>query len=257
MHYNKVEICGINTAELKVLKEEEKRPLLLSAKNGDMKARESLIDGNLRLVLSIIQRFSSRADNMDDLFQVGCIGLIKAIDNFNTELEVKFSTYAVPMIIGEIRRYLRDNNSIRVSRSMRDLAYKALQAREELTNETQSEPTIEAIAARINEKKEEIVIALEAITEPVSIYEPVYSDSGDALYVLDQLRDATCDDDIWIEDIALKDAIKHLDEREKKIIDMRFFAGKTQSEVAEAIGISQAQVSRLEKGALERIRKQI
>ena len=257
MYYNKVEICGVNTANLKVLKEEEKRQLLLNAKDGDLKAREALIDGNLRLVLSIIQRFSSRADNMDDLFQVGCIGLIKAIDNFNTDLEVKFSTYAVPMIIGEVRRYLRDNNSIRVSRSMRDLAYKALQAREELTNEYQTEPTIDAISQRINEKKEEVVLALEAITEPISLYEPVYNDSGDSLYVLDQIKDSSYDDELWIEDIALKEAIKRLDEREKRIIDMRFYAGKTQSEVAQEIGISQAQVSRLEKGALERIRKQI
>lgn len=257
MHYNKVEICGVNTAELKVLKEDEKRQLLVLSKNGDRKAREALIDGNLRLVLSIIQRFSARADNMDDLFQVGCIGLIKAIDHFNLDLEVKFSTYAVPMIIGEVRRFLRDNNSIRVSRSMRDLAYKALQAREELTSENLCEPTIDAISQRINEKKEDIVLALEAITEPVSIYEPVYSDSGDTLYILDQLKDNTSDDEIWIEDIALKEAIKKLGDREKKIIDMRFYLGKTQSEIATEIGISQAQVSRLEKGALEQIRRQI
>lgn len=257
MHYNKVEICGVNTAELKVLKEDEKRQLLVLSKNGDKKAREALIDGNLRLVLSIIQRFSARADNMDDLFQVGCIGLIKAIDHFNLDLEVKFSTYAVPMIIGEVRRFLRDNNSIRVSRSMRDLAYKALQAREELTSENLCEPTIDAISQRINEKKEDIVLALEAITEPVSIYEPVYSDSGDTLYILDQLKDNTSDDEIWIEDIALKEAIKKLGDREKKIIDMRFYLGKTQSEIATEIGISQAQVSRLEKGALEQIRRQI
>ena len=257
MRYNKVEICGVNTSQLKVLNDKEKHELLLRVKQGDNKARDELINGNLRLVLSIIQRFSSRNENADDLFQVGCIGLIKAIDNFNMELEVKFSTYAVPMIIGELRRFLRDNNSIRVSRSMRDLAYKALQAREELTNETLSEPTIEAIAARINEKKEDIVVALEAITEPVSLYEPVYNDSGDTLYIIDQLKDSSSDDETWVEDIALKEAIKHLDEREKRIIDMRFFAGKTQSEVANEIGISQAQVSRLEKGALMQIRKQI
>ena len=257
MRYNKVEICGVNTSQLKVLNDAEKHELLLKAKQGDSRARDELINGNLRLVLSIIQRFSNRNENADDLFQVGCIGLIKAIDNFNIELEVKFSTYAVPMIIGELRRFLRDNNSIRVSRSMRDLAYKALQAREELTNETLSEPTIEAIAKRINEKKEDIVIALEAITEPVSLYEPVYNDSGDTLYIIDQLRDSSSDDEMWVEDIALKEAIKHLDEREKRIIDMRFFAGKTQSEVANEIGISQAQVSRLEKGALLQIRKQI
>lgn len=257
MRYNKVEICGVNTSQLKVLNDAEKHELLLKAKQGDSRARDELINGNLRLVLSIIQRFSNRNENADDLFQVGCIGLIKAIDNFNIELEVKFSTYAVPMIIGELRRFLRDNNSIRVSRSMRDLAYKALQAREELTNETLSEPTIEAIAKRINEKKEDIVVALEAITEPVSLYEPVYNDSGDTLYIIDQLRDSSSDDEMWVEDIALKEAIKHLDEREKRIIDMRFFAGKTQSEVANEIGISQAQVSRLEKGALLQIRKQI
>lgn len=257
MRYNKVEICGVNTSLLKVLKEDEKRELLLKVKNGDIVARDELINGNLRLVLSIIQRFSSRSDNMDDLFQVGCIGLIKAIDNFNVDLEVKFSTYAVPMIIGEVRRYLRDNNSIRVSRSMRDLAYKALQAREELTNENLTEPTIEAISQRINEKKEDVILALEAITEPISLYEPVYNDSGDSLYVLDQIKDSSADDEIWIDSIAIKEAIKHLDEREKRIIDMRFYVGKTQSEVAEEIGISQAQVSRLEKSALERIKKQI
>lgn len=257
MRYNKVEICGVNTSQLKVLNDKEKHELLLKVKQGDAEARDELINGNLRLVLSIIQRFSSRNENADDLFQVGCIGLIKAIDNFNTELEVKFSTYAVPMIIGELRRFLRDNNSIRVSRSMRDLAYKALQAREELTNETLCEPTIEAIATRINEKKEDIVVALEAITEPVSLYEPVYNDSGDTLYIIDQLRDSSSDDEMWVEDIALKEAIKRLDEREKRIIDMRFFAGKTQSEVANEIGISQAQVSRLEKGALLQIRRQI
>lgn len=257
MRYNKVEICGVNTSDLKVLSDEEKRYLMLRVKDGDANARNELISGNLRLVLSIIQRFSSRADNLDDLFQVGCIGLIKAIDNFNVELEVKFSTYAVPMIIGEVRRYLRDNNSIRVSRSMRDLAYKALQAREELTSENLCEPSINDISKKINEKKEDIVLALEAITEPVSIYEPVYSDSGDTLYILDQLRDSTSDDEIWIEDIALKEAIKKLGEREKRIIDMRFYLGKTQNEIASEIGISQAQVSRLEKGALEQIRRQI
>ncbi|MBQ8146749.1 MAG: RNA polymerase sporulation sigma factor SigG [Clostridia bacterium] len=257
MRYNKVEICGVNTSQLKVLNDEEKKRLLISSRMGDIQAREELIKGNLRLVLSIIQRFANRNENMDDIFQVGCIGLIKAIDNFNVELDVKFSTYAVPMIIGEIRRYLRDNNSIRVSRSMRDLAYKALQAREELTNLELNEPSIEAIAKRINENKKDVVIALEAITEPVSLYEPVYNDSGDSLYILDQLKDSSSDDELWIEDIALKEAIKKLDEREKRIIDMRFYSGKTQSEVAEEIGISQAQVSRLEKSALSQIRKQI
>ncbi len=257
MRYNKVEICGVNTSQLKVLNDEEKKRLLISSRMGDIQAREELIKGNLRLVLSIIQRFANRNENMDDIFQVGCIGLIKAIDNFNIDLDVKFSTYAVPMIIGEIRRYLRDNNSIRVSRSMRDLAYKALQAREELTNLELNEPSIEAIANKINENKKDVVIALEAITEPVSLYEPVYNDSGDSLYILDQLRDSASDDELWIEDIALKEAIKKLDEREKRIIDMRFYSGKTQSEVAEEIGISQAQVSRLEKSALSQIRKQI
>ncbi|MBE6674040.1 MAG: RNA polymerase sporulation sigma factor SigG [Ruminococcaceae bacterium] len=257
MRYTKVEICGVNTSELKVLNDEEKRSLLIMTKSGNTKAREDLIRGNLRLVLSIIQRFSSRSENMDDLFQVGCIGLIKAIDNFNVELDVKFSTYAVPMIIGEIRRYLRDNNTIRVSRSMRDLAYKALQAREELTNEELAEPSIDAIAKKINENKKDVVLALEAITEPVSLYEPVYNDSGDSLFVLDQIKDSSSDDEVWIDDIALKEAIKRLDEREKRIIDMRFYSGKTQSEVANEIGISQAQVSRLEKNALLQIRRQI
>lgn len=257
MQFNKVEICGVNTATLKVLKEDEKRNLLLNSKKGDLQSREALIDGNLRLVLSIIQRFTSRKESMDDLFQVGCIGLIKAIDNFNTDLDVKFSTYAVPMIIGEIRRYLRDNNSIRVSRSVRDLAYRALQAREEITVESFHEPTVEQIALRLNEKKEAVVSALEAISEPVSLYEPVFNDSGDSLYIMDQIRDTDSDDELWIEDIALKEAMKTLNEREKMIIDLRFYAGKTQSEIAKEIGISQAQVSRLEKCALERLKKQI
>ena len=257
MHYNKVEICGVNTSNLKTLSNAEKKELLLRTKNGDKKAREALIDGNLRLVLSIIQRFTSRRENLDDLFQVGCIGLIKAIDNFNVELDVQFSTYAVPMIIGEIRRYLRDNNSIRVSRSVRDLAYRALQVRENLTNTLSEEPTIEMIAKELNEKKEDVVNALEAIVEPISIYEPVYSDSGDSIYIMDQLSDSSSADELWVEDIALKEALKKLNEREKKIIDMRFYAGKTQNEIAEEIGISQAQVSRLEKSALERIKKHI
>lgn len=257
MHYNKVEICGVNTSSLKTLSDAEKRELLKKSQGGDSKAREALIDGNLRLVLSIVQRFSARHDNMDDLFQVGCIGLIKAIDNFNTELDVKFSTYAVPMIIGEIRRYLRDNNSIRVSRSVRDLAYKALQAKEELTKTLSLEPSIEQIASALGEKKEDVVCAMEAISEPISLYEPVYNDSGDSIYVMDQLHDTSSSDELWVEDIALKEAIKNLNEREKKIINLRFYAGKTQSEIASEIGISQAQVSRLEKGALEQIKKQI
>ena len=257
MYYSKVEICGVNTSNLKTLSSDEKRELLIKSKNGDTKAREKLIDGNLRLVLSIVQRFASRNENMDDLFQVGCIGLIKAIDHFNTDLMVKFSTYAVPMIIGEIRRYLRDNNSIRVSRSVRDLAYKALQIKEKMTNENSKEPSVEEIAKELNEKKENVVCALEAITEPVSLYDPVYSDSGDSVFVIDQIRDSSSDDELWIEDIAIKEAIKKLNDREKKIINMRFYAGKTQSEIASEIGISQAQVSRLEKSALECIKKQM
>ena len=244
MHFGKVEICGVNTAKLKNLSDEEKRELLKRTKEGDSKARQELIDGNLRLVLSIIQRFANRKENMDDLFQVGCIGLIKAIDNFNTELDVKFSTYAVPMIIGEVRRYLRDNNSIRVSRSVRDLAYKSLQARED-------------IAKAVGEPEEEVSRAMEAIIEPVSLYDSVFNDGEDSIFVIDQISDHSADDDIWLEDIALKEAMKKLGKREKTIINMRFFKGKTQMEIAEEIGISQAQVSRLEKGALERIKKQI
>ena len=257
MYYNKVEICGVNTSNLKTLSSIEKKELLIKCKQGDSKAREKLIDGNLRLVLSIVQRFTSRNENMDDLFQVGCIGLIKSIDNFNINLDVKFSTYAVPMIIGEIRRYLRDNNSIRVSRSVRDLAYRALQAKEKLTSDQGREPGMEEIAKAINEKKEDVVCALEAITEPVSLYDPVYSDSEDSMFVIDQIKDSSSEEELWIEDIAIKEAIKRLGDREKKIIDMRFFSGKTQSEVASEIGISQAQVSRLEKSALESIRKQM
>lgn len=262
MYYNKVEICGVNTAKLKTLTDEEKKTLLIQAKNGDKSARQELIDGNLRLVLSIIQRFAARGENMDDLFQVGCIGLIKAVDHFNTELDVKFSTYAVPMIIGEIRRYLRDNNAIRVSRSMRDTAYKALAARDKLMRQMSAEPTVAEIAAELEKEgehktPEEIAEALEAIVEPVSLYEPVYSDSssGDNIYIMDQLSDLSCCDDALLEDISLGEALKALSERERKIIDMRFFKGKTQMEIAAEIGISQAQVSRLEKGALERMRK--
>ncbi len=257
MYYKKVEICGVNTSKLKNLTAEEKRVLLLRSKDGDTEARRELIDGNLRLVLSIIQRFANRRENLDDLFQVGCIGLIKSIDNFNTELNVQFSTYAVPMIIGEIRRYLRDNNTIRVSRSLRDLAYKALQAREELTRKMGREPTIEAIAERLGEKKEKITGAMEAIIEPVSLYESVFNDGGDSIYVIDQLSDADSSDEVWLEDIALKEAMKKLSDRERTIINLRFYKGKTQMEIAEEIGISQAQVSRLEKGALQRIKKQI
>ena len=255
MHYGKVEICGVNTAKLKNLTDEEKRDLLLRTKNGDEDARQELISGNLRLVLSIIQRFANRKENMDDLFQVGCIGLIKAIDNFNTELDVKFSTYAVPMIIGEVRRYLRDNNAIRVSRSLRDLAYRALQTREALSVKLKRDATIDEIAKEIGEEKKEVACALEAIVEPVSIYESVYNDGGDSIYVIDQLSDNASGDETWLEEIALKEALKKLSDRERKIIDMRFYGGKTQMEIAEEIGISQAQVSRLEKGALARIKK--
>lgn len=257
MYYNKVELCGVNTSKLTTLGSDEKKELLILAKSGDEGARRKLIDGNLRLVLSIIQRFTGRRENMDDLFQVGCIGLIKAVDNFNTELDVKFSTYAVPMIIGEIRRYLRDNNTIRVSRSVRDLAYRALQAREKLSSVTSTEPSIEAIANELGETVANVTNAIESIIEPVSLYDPVYNDGGDSIYVMDQVRDENNNDDIWLEDIALKEAMKKLSEREKKIISMRFYKGKTQMEIAEEIGISQAQVSRLEKGALDHIRQQM
>ncbi len=257
MYYNKVEICGVNTAKLESLGDEEKRELLLKSKAGDTEARQTLIKGNLRLVLSIIQRFSNRRENLDDLFQVGCIGLIKAIDNFNTDLDVKFSTYAVPMIIGELRRYLRDNNTIRVSRSVRDLAYKALQAREELSKNMSRDPTVEEIAARLSEPVESVARAMEAIIEPVSLYDSVFSDGDDSIYVIDQISDNRSSDEVWLENIALREAMRKLSERERTIINMRFYRGKTQMEIAEEIGISQAQVSRLEKGALSRIKKQI
>lgn len=253
----KVEICGLNTADLKVLKNDEMMELLRRSQAGDMEAREQLICGNLRLVLSVIQRFLGRGENVDDLFQVGCIGLIKAIDNFNIDLDVKFSTYAVPMIIGEVRRYLRDNNAIRVSRSMRDLAYKALQAREQLSSTLSREPTVEDIAKAIGESTEAVSRAMEAIVEPVSLYDSVFSDGGDSIFVIDQISDHTVDDEIWLEDIALREAMKRLNARERSILGMRFTGGKTQMEIAEEIGISQAQVSRLEKGAIERIRRQI
>lgn len=253
MAYNKVEISGISTSKLKVLKESEKLELLKKVKEGDMKAREELITGNLRLVLSVIQRFAGRGESPDDLFQVGCIGLIKAIDNFDTNLDVRFSTYAVPMISGELRRYLRDNTSVRVSRSLRDLAYKAMQAKEELTANNQKEPTVEEIAKVVGCKKEDVVMALESITEPISLFEPVYSDSGDTIYVMDQIGDKN-DDTHWLEEIMLKDAVSSLNDRERKILNLRFFVGKTQIEVADEIGISQAQVSRLEKGAIRKIK---
>ena len=257
MHPNKVEICGVNTAKLKVLPAAEKRALLQRVKDGDMRAREELIGGNLKLVLSVVQRFVNRKEDLDDLFQIGCIGLIKAIDNFDLSQNVQFSTYAVPMIIGEIRRYLRDNNSIRVSRSMRDIAYKALQARERLSALGNSDPTVEQIAKELELPKEDVVMPLDSIVDPVSLYEPVYNEGADAIYVMDQIGDNRNTDDNWLEEISLKEAIKKLGGREKKILSLRFFAGKTQVEVAKEIGISQAQVSRLEKCALDRIKSQI
>lgn len=262
MYYNRVEICGVNTADLITLSDKEKKELLIECKKGNSLARQKLIDGNLRLVLSIVQRFGNRGENPDDLFQVGCIGLIKAVDNFNIELDVKFSTYAVPMIIGEIRRYLRDNNVIRVSRSVRDLAYHALSAKEHLSKANNREVTIKEIVKYLNSKEiecteEKVTEALEAIVDPVSLYEPVFNDQGgsESLFVLDQISDRASGDELWLESIALSEAIKKLSEREKSIIAMRFYEGKTQMEIAEEIGISQAQVSRLEKGAISRIRK--
>lgn len=256
--FNKVEICGVNTAKLKTLTETQKTDLLKKVRIGDKKAREDMINGNLKLVLSVLQSFTNRGENPDDLFQVGCIGLIKAVDNFDAErYDVRFSTYAVPMIIGELRRYLRDNNSVRVSRSLRDLAYKALQARERLSVSLSREPTIEEIAKEIESKREDVVNALTAIVEPISLYDPVYSDSGDPVYVLDQISDSVNTTDNWLNDIAISEAIKKLGEREKRILALRFFRGKTQTEVADEIGISQAQVSRLEKTAIDKIKKQI
>lgn len=253
MQYGKVEICGINTSEIKVLKESEKNELLKTARAGDAKAREELIKGNLRLVLSVVQRFQNRGESMDDLFQVGVIGLIKAIDNFNLDLDVRFSTYAVPMCIGEIRRYLRDDNPVRVSRSMRDTAYKAMQVKEQLINANGKEPTIEEIAEKLEMKKSDVVLALEAIVDPVSLYEPVYNDGGDTIYIMDQVGDNSTDKD-WVDEISIKDELKNLDPRERTIMYLRFMQGKTQMEVAKEVGISQAQVSRLEKNALKRIK---
>lgn len=257
MAINKVEICGVNTAKLPILSNEKKEILFKLIEQGDLHAREEYIYGNLRLVLSVIQRFNNRGEHVDDLFQVGCIGLIKAIDNFDVTQNVKFSTYAVPMIIGEIRRYLRDNNSIRVSRSLRDTAYKALQAKEKLTRQNAKEPNIQEIAAELGLPKEEIVFALDAIQDPISLFEPVYHDESDALYIMDQVSDEKSQDDIWLENISLKEAMKRLNSREKHILTLRFFAGKTQMEVADEIGISQAQVSRLEKTALKHMKKYI
>ena len=253
MQYSRVEICGVNTAKLKVLKESEKIELLKKMKSGDKTARQKLIEGNLRLVLSIIQRFSNRGENPDDLFQVGCIGLIKAIDNFDVNQNVRFSTYAVPMIIGEIRRYLRDYNPIRVSRSLRDTAYRAMQIKERIQNDLGRDATVEEIAREMDMKTSEVVLALEAIVEPISLYEPVYSDGGDTIYVMDQVGSSESDED-WLNEISIKEAIKNLGSREKTILNLRFMQGKTQMEVAEEIGISQAQVSRLEKGAIKKIK---
>lgn len=251
----KVEICGVNTSKLKVLPEKEKMRLLKLAKEGDQNARDQLIQGNLRLVLSVIQKFTNRGESLDDLFQIGCIGLIKSIDNFDISQNVRFSTYAVPMIIGEIRRYLRDNSSVRISRSMRDIAYKAIQIKERMINENNKEPTIEEIAEEMEVPSENIVLALESIVEPVSLYEPVFSDGNDTVYVMDQIGDKN-DDNNWLDEIALKQSIKNLNKREKQILSLRFLKGKTQMEVASEIGISQAQVSRLEKGAMKKVKKQ-
>ena len=253
----KVEICGVNTAKLKVLTNEETIDLLRRSKTGDMAAREKLIRGNLRLVLSVIQKFLGRGENPDDLFQVGCVGLIKAIDGFDLSQPVRFSTYGVPMIVGEIRRYLRDNSSIRVSRSMRDTAYKVMQARERLMAETQREPTVEQIAKALDLPREDVVFAMDAIVEPVSLYDPIYDQGGDALCVMDQVRDTRNTDESWLEHLALKDAVDRLGERERRILALRFYEGKTQMEVSNEVGISQAQVSRLEKNALNAIRKHL
>ena len=253
----KVEICGVNTADLKVLSSDACRALLIRAKHGDRDAREQLIAGNLRLVLSVIQKFTGRGESADDLFQVGCIGLIKAIDNFDAENhDVRFSTYGVPMISGEVKRFLRDNNAVRVSRSMRDMAYRAMQIKEQLTNENGKEPNITEIAKRMELPPEDIVIALESIVEPVSLYEPVFSDGGDTIYIMDQVKGGTTDGD-WLKEIAMREAIRDLTDRERKILSMRFIDGKTQTEVAGEIGISQAQVSRLEKGAMSRIKAEL
>lgn len=254
---NKVEICGVNTATLPVLSKDEKDELFIKIKQGDLEARDKFIRGNLRLVLSVIQRFSNRGEHPDDLFQVGCIGLIKAIDNFDTSVGVQFSTYAVPMIIGEVRRFLRDEGPIRVSRSLKDIAYKALRAKEKYINENSKEPTISELAKELDVAREDVVFALEAIAEPISLFEPVYHDGGEAIYVMDQVRDTKNTDSNWLESIAINEAMKHLTDREKHILDLRFFRGKTQMEVADEIGISQAQVSRLEKSALKVMRKYV
>ena len=252
---NKVEICGVNTSKLPILSNEEKKELLEKIKNGDTEAREKFIQGNLRLVLSVVQRFSGRNESADDLFQIGCIGLIKSIDNFDISLNVQFSTYAVPMIIGEIRRYLRDNNIVRVSRSVRDLAYKTIQVRERLTKETGKEPGIEEIAKELETTPEDLAFSLDAIQDPVSLQEPVYNDGADSIYIMDQVKDVKNTDELWAENITILEAMKKLSDKEKLIVNKRFFDGRTQMEVAEEIGISQAQVSRLEKSAIERIKR--
>ena len=256
MYQNRVEICGVNTAKLPVLGEKEKMELIERAQAGDKEARQKLISGNLRLVLSVIQRFTGRGENMDDLFQVGVIGLIKSIDNFRPEYGLRLSTYSCPMIIGEVRRYLRDHGMVRVSRSMRDTAYKAMQTKEQLTGRNLREPTVAEIAAEMGCPKEDVVLALEAIVEPASLQEPVYSDGKDTIYIMDQVKDSRTDSD-WLEEISIRQAIESLGEREKRILSLRFMSGKTQIEVSREVGISQAQVSRIEKGAMERIRKQL
>lgn len=254
---NKVEICGVNTSKLPILSNDQKRLLFDKIHKGDLKAREEFIHGNLRLVLSVIQRFNNRGENVDDLFQVGCIGLIKSIDNFDLSLNVRFSTYAVPMIIGEIRRYLRDNNSIRVSRSLRDIAYKAMLAKEQFINKNSREPSIADIAKELDIPTEDVTMALDAVSEPISLFDPVFHDGGEAIFVMDQISDKNNTDENWLENIALKEAMKSLTDREKLIVSLRFYNGKTQMEVADEIGISQAQVSRLEKSAILNMRKNL
>ncbi len=255
MRINKVEICGIDTSTLVTLNEEKKRELLRLARAGDAEAREALVMGNLRLVLSVIGRFNPKREGVDDLFQVGCVGLIKAIDNFNLDMDVRFSTYAVPMIIGEVRRYQRDNNSVRVSRGMRDLAYKALQTKEEISRSEQREASVSEIAKRLNVSERAVGEAMEAIVEPISLFDSVYGDGDDTVYVIDKLADESESDEVWVENISLKEALKKLNSREKNIIERRFYKGRTQMEIAEEIGISQAQVSRLEKGAIDKLRR--
>ena len=255
MRMNKVEICGVNTSRLKTFTEEQKRELLLKTREGDMEARSALVMGNLKLVLSVVSRFNSKKDSVDDLFQVGCIGLIKAIDNFNLDMDVRFSTYAVPMIIGELRRYQRDNNAVRVSRGMRDLAYRALQMKEEIGRTEQREPSIAEIAQRLDVPEKAVGQAMEAIVEPISLFDSVFGDGEDNVYVIDKLADESESDEVWIDNISLKEAMKKLNPREMGIVERRFYKGKTQMEIAEEIGISQAQVSRLEKGAIDKLRK--